>query len=92
MSGRIHHPRLASMEIRFLLETLALNDDLRRSLDAAAQDGSLSSDDAEALRERCLEYLDHHGYDDRGSPQAPGAPQIEAIVDVLYEISEHDDG
>jgi hypothetical protein len=75
---------LARDDIRFMLDRLELQPDLRSALDGLSQTGGeISDEDADQLRDLCGERLQTHGFDQNYELTEEGR-RLESLIDALF--------
>lgn len=70
-------------DVQFMLEVLQLTPDLKLVLKSIAEGGTLSENQADALRDCCTDKLDEVGFDKNYEPTENGR-KLEALIDKLY--------
>lgn len=75
---------ISQSEAVFMLSCLELTPRLRRILEDCSDSGlTLSDDDADALRDRCGDRLQTHGFDGNYAPTQDGRT-LESLIDKLF--------
>ena len=75
--------RLNRDDVCFLLELLKLTPELKQTLKLISNGGEVSDEEADELRDNCLDRMDEIGFDESYYPTKTGV-ELEILVDKLF--------